>query len=154
MEFNEKIKQLRLSQDMTLEDVARVVGVGKSTVRKWETGDIANMRRDKIAKLAEALHTSPAYLMGWVDDPYMLSVPSDLSLRGLDPGSEEYKRRADCIVARESNLNDVSLRLGGDISREEYDLVLKYRAASADTKNAARAVLGLSPLETRAEKIG
>lgn len=26
---------------------------------------IANMRRDKIAKLADALNVSPAYLMGW-----------------------------------------------------------------------------------------
>ena len=29
---------------------------------------IENMRRDKIAKLAAALHTTPAYLMGWNDD--------------------------------------------------------------------------------------
>lgn len=61
----ERIRQLRISQKMTLEQVANEVGVGKSTVRKWETGMIANMRRDKIASLARALHTTPAYLMGW-----------------------------------------------------------------------------------------
>lgn len=60
-----KIKTLRSEHGLTLEQVAQQVGVGKSTVRKWETGQIANMRRDKIAKLAEALHTTPAYLMGW-----------------------------------------------------------------------------------------
>ena len=65
MELNEKIRILRLKRNMTLEDVGNIVGVGKSTVRKWENGDIANMRRDKIAKLATALGTSPAYLMGW-----------------------------------------------------------------------------------------
>ena len=64
-EMSKKIKELRLSQGMTLEQVANEVGVGKSTVRKWETGMIANMRRDKIASLAKALHTTPAYLMGW-----------------------------------------------------------------------------------------
>ena len=63
----QKIKSLRLSQNLTLEQVANEVGVGKSTVRKWETGMIANMRRDKIASLAKALHTSPAYLMGWAE---------------------------------------------------------------------------------------
>lgn len=31
---------------------------------------IANMRRDKIASLAKALHTTPAYLMGWIDEPH------------------------------------------------------------------------------------
>ena len=67
----ERIKSLRLSQGLTLEDVAKEVGVGKSTVRKWETGMIANMRRDKIASLAKSLHTTPAYLMGWTDEPQL-----------------------------------------------------------------------------------
>ena len=40
-------------------------GVGKSTVRKWETGYIANMRRDKIAKLSAALQIPPTDLMDW-----------------------------------------------------------------------------------------
>ena len=69
MDFGEKIKRLRLNQGMTLEEVCQQVGVGKSTVRKWESGEIANMRRDKIAVLANALHVSPAYLMGWEDSP-------------------------------------------------------------------------------------
>ena len=50
---------------MTLEELGNKVGVGKSTVRKWENGMIANMKRDKILKVAEALNTTPAYLMGW-----------------------------------------------------------------------------------------
>lgn len=60
-----KIKELRTKHGLTLEQVGDAVGVGKSTVRKWETGLIENMRRDKVAKLAEALHTTPSYLMGW-----------------------------------------------------------------------------------------
>ena len=66
--MSEKIKELRVSQNLTLEQVGDVVGVGNSTVRKWETGMIANMRRDKIALLAQALHTTPEYLMGWSTD--------------------------------------------------------------------------------------
>ena len=61
----QRIKALRQERGLTLEQVADVVGVGKSTVRKWETGMIANMRRDKIASLAKALSTTPEYLMGW-----------------------------------------------------------------------------------------
>ena len=64
----QRIKELRQERGMTLEQVADIVGVGKSTVRKWETGMIANMRRDKIATLAKALGTTPAYLMGWKED--------------------------------------------------------------------------------------
>lgn len=83
MELNEKIKMLRAKRNMTLEEVGNIVGVGKSTVRKWESGDIANMRRDKIAKLAEALHTTPAYLMGWDDDPLASLPPNTLPLPAM-----------------------------------------------------------------------
>ena len=69
MEMNERIRALRKERDMTLEEVGALVGVGKSTVRKWESGDIANMRRDKIAKLAKALGVTPAFLMGWDEEP-------------------------------------------------------------------------------------
>ena len=55
-------------------------GVGKSTVRKWETGMIANMKRDKIADLAKALGTTPAYLMGWKVDEEKKDSPSEPSL--------------------------------------------------------------------------
>lgn len=66
-DIGKKIKTLREARNMTLEQVGNIVGVGKSTVRKWETGEIANMRRDKIAKLAEALGVEPSFLMGWED---------------------------------------------------------------------------------------
>ena len=74
-ELSQKLYSLRKKHNLTLEQVAEVVGVGKSTVRKWETGMIANMRRDKIALIAKALHTTPAYLMGWAEDPVESLLP-------------------------------------------------------------------------------
>lgn len=74
----QRIKALRQDRGLTLEQVADVVGVGKSTVRKWETGMIANMRRDKIASLAKALSTTPEYLMGWEEDKKI--SPDELAL--------------------------------------------------------------------------
>lgn len=62
-----KIKELRLEKEMTLEELGNLVGVAKSTVKKWEDGQIANMRRDKIAKLAEIFNVTPAELFGWAD---------------------------------------------------------------------------------------
>ena len=71
----QRIKTLRQDRGLTLEQVADVVGVGKSTVRKWETGMIANMRRDKIASLAKALSTTPEYLMGWTKEKISPAEP-------------------------------------------------------------------------------
>ncbi len=66
--MGEIIKRLRIENDMTLEELGDKVGVGKSTVRKWENGIIANMKRDKIAKVASVFGVSPSYLMGWDND--------------------------------------------------------------------------------------
>ncbi len=112
-EMSRKISQLRKEQNKTLEDIAKVVGVGKSTVRKWETGMIANMRRDKIAKLAEALNTTPAYLMGWEED-----TPS-------------YKKN-DAIT-------DIILRLRADA--DFLALVEKLASLPADKLSAIRSLL-------------
>ena len=62
-EIANKIKSRRQELGLTLEDVAQAVGVGRSTVRKWETGMIKNMGRDKIAALAKVLQISPVDLV-------------------------------------------------------------------------------------------
>ena len=80
-EMANKIKELRKAKGLTLEDVGNLVGVGKSTVRKWETGIIANMKRDKILALANALDTTPAYLMGWEEEQKKNDIQADIILR-------------------------------------------------------------------------
>lgn len=91
----QRIQDLRRAKGLTLEQVASVVGVGKSTVRKWETGMIANMRRDKIASLAQALGTTPAYLMGWNEEVSAeeKTSPSELQLTEGEEALLELFRR-------------------------------------------------------------
>ena len=52
------LKERRQQLGLTMLQVAQAVGVSEATVSRWESGDIANMRRDKIAKLANALIAS------------------------------------------------------------------------------------------------
>ncbi|MBO5415138.1 MAG: helix-turn-helix transcriptional regulator [Clostridia bacterium] len=40
--MKDKIKERRLELGLTLEEVANAVGVAKSTVKKWESGQIAS----------------------------------------------------------------------------------------------------------------
>ena len=65
MEFKQLVKKIREMLHLTLEEVGKRTGVSKATVQRWESGEIENVRRDKIVKLAKALETTPAYLMGW-----------------------------------------------------------------------------------------
>lgn len=62
------LKTKRLEKKLTLEQVGEMVGVGKSTVRKWENGMIENMGRDKIVALSKALNVSPLDILG-IDKP-------------------------------------------------------------------------------------
>lgn len=59
MDIGKMINQRRTELKLTLEQVGQAVGVGKSTVKKWEDGYISNMRRDKIALLAKVLKMNP-----------------------------------------------------------------------------------------------
>lgn len=81
MEIKDILKARRLSLALTLEDVAAKVGVSAATISRWESGDIANMRRDRIVALSKALKISPAVIMGWDDPEDNPVAPSD----SIDP---------------------------------------------------------------------
>lgn len=55
MKTASNLEKRRKELGLTLEQVGKVCGVSKSTVKKWETGLIENMKRDKIPLLAKAL---------------------------------------------------------------------------------------------------
>lgn len=65
METKDILKNRRQELNLTLEHVAKKVGVSPATISRWESGDIANMKRDKIVALAKSLQISPAVIMGW-----------------------------------------------------------------------------------------
>lgn len=73
MNVKDIIRNRRLELSLTMKEVAERVGVSEATVSRWESGDIENMRRDKIAALAKALQMPPAVIMGWDDAP----IPSN-----------------------------------------------------------------------------
>lgn len=112
--IGQKIKELRQSKDMTLEELGNAVGVTKSTVRKWENGMIANMRRDKIAVLAKALGVSPAALLGWDD------------LDDVAPASNVYK------IERKSFPVFESIACGDPIYADDH--IEGYIEAGSDIK--------------------
>lgn len=76
MDIGKMINQRRTELKLTLEQVGQAVGVGKSTVKKWEDGYISNMRRDKIALLAKALKMNPvSFITGEFKEEEEQAVP-------------------------------------------------------------------------------
>lgn len=75
MNIGNIIFERRKELGLTLEEIGTACGVSKSTVKKWESGYISNMKRDKIAQLAKVLNIPPTRLIDSDDD----SEPSNIS---------------------------------------------------------------------------
>lgn len=80
MEINKLIKKRRLELGLTLKDVAVALGTAESTISRYESNNIQNMGIDKVEALAQVLHCSPAYLLGWEEDePVTIAAHLDTS---------------------------------------------------------------------------
>jgi len=66
----------RKALNLTQKEVAERIGVSEGTVSRWEGGQIANMRRDRIAAYADVLKTSTNFIMtGEADPPVKKPLP-------------------------------------------------------------------------------
>lgn len=65
MGLKENLKSRRLELKLTLDDVASKIGIGRSTLHKYENGIISNIPFDKLEKIAVVLNTTPDCLIGW-----------------------------------------------------------------------------------------
>lgn len=63
MNIGKNIKTRRTDLGLTLEEVAKIVGVSRQTIQRYESGVIASIPSDRIEKLAQALNTTPAFVM-------------------------------------------------------------------------------------------
>jgi transcriptional regulator with XRE-family HTH domain len=64
----QRIKERRKQLEMSADDVAAELGVSRSTIFRYENGQIEKVPANVLEKLAVILRTTPADLMGWQDD--------------------------------------------------------------------------------------
>jgi transcriptional regulator with XRE-family HTH domain len=68
MTLYERIRELRIEEGMTQDDLAHAMGYkDRSMITKIESGKV-DISQKKVDAFAKVLNTSPAYLMGWTDD--------------------------------------------------------------------------------------
>ncbi|MBU5434553.1 LexA family transcriptional regulator [Pseudoflavonifractor sp. MSJ-37] len=68
MTIGQRIKSLRRAAGMTQEELGAKLGLKKAAIHKYETG-LVDLRSSTLEKLAAALDTTPAYLLGLEDPP-------------------------------------------------------------------------------------
>lgn len=65
MNLGLRIRNRRKELGMSVDELCRRIGKNRTTVYRYEKGDIENLPFDSIEQLAKALNTTPQYLMGW-----------------------------------------------------------------------------------------
>lgn len=68
MNIGYRIKQRRKELGMSADKLGEILGKDRSTIYRYEKGDIENLPLDILEPIAKALNTTPAHLMGWKDD--------------------------------------------------------------------------------------
>lgn len=119
MSIGENIRSRRKELDMTLEEVASLVGLSRQTLSRYETGIIGNIPSDRIELLAKALHTSPAYLMGWADDPAVDGDGMEVATGVMIAAAQKKP------TVKDDGLSDVE-RLFLSLSPERREEVLRF----------------------------
>lgn len=64
-----RIKQRRSELSLSLQDVADMTGLSKSTLQRYESGYIRNIPLQKLGVLANALQATPDFILGLTDSP-------------------------------------------------------------------------------------
>lgn len=135
MDINQKIKDRRLEIGLTMLQVAKKVGVSEATISRWESGDIANMRRDKIVSLANALRVPPSFIMDNTESPMYDSSPF----------SKSYNHKDLVILDKYNKLNS----LGKEKAENYIDDLLenrKYTDKIVEIKKQSDIISGMAAL--------
>jgi len=67
MNIGQRIKNRRKELKLSVDELASRLGKDRSTIYRYENGDIENLPLDVLAPIANVLDTTPGYLMGWED---------------------------------------------------------------------------------------
>ena len=75
-EIGQRIKARRQELDLTLDDVARQIGLAKSTIQRYENGKIEKLKLPVIEAISNVLGVSPSWVCCKTDDP----TPQNISV--------------------------------------------------------------------------
>lgn len=81
MNIGDRIKSRRKQLKMSADELGKRLGKDRSTIYRYEKGDIENLPLDILEPIAAALGTTPQYLMGWEEVQKKNDTLSDIVIR-------------------------------------------------------------------------
>lgn len=119
MSFGKRLQSARERSGLTLDEVGKLVGKSKSTIQRYESGNVSKLDNEIISSLAEAVNVSPIYLMGWTDvnEKKTVEIPVLGKIACGDP------------ITAEENISEFHVRVIDDLPKGE----LFYLKAKGDS---------------------
>ena len=111
MVFRDRLKEKRLAAGMTQAELAEKVGISARTIQNYEMGTRKPRNLEVIQKIAEALRTTPDYLLG-SSGAYVVAAQ--------EKGGAKAARDIEALVSAVTGLF-----AGGALSEESMDGAIK-----------------------------
>lgn len=123
--LGQRIKSARIERNMSIELLANAIGVNKSTVSRYERGEIEQPKIPVIDAIANTLSVNPSWLIGKSEDKTF--TPSSMDLSTFEPCSMFPTLKK----IRENfgySTNEVAFKIG--ISEKDYIAIENGRDTS------------------------
>lgn len=117
--MGQRIRERREALGLSVEELADKLGVARQTVYKWEKGQVKNIDRDYIGRMASLFHVEPDWLMHMENAPEVSIV---YSVPGREP-VEAVVKKSEPIIGPSSKRAEL-YRVALDIKPENLDIAI------------------------------
>ena len=77
--FAKRLKEARNARNISARELAEYLGINKSTIHRYETGELKGIKPVTIKAIAEYLNVNPDYLIGASDIKHTIKEAEDLA---------------------------------------------------------------------------
>ena len=130
----ERIKARRKQIGMSAETLAPMVGLSPTTIYRYEKGEIEKVDSTKLELIADALQTTPAYLMGWEQADAAADKLHSLGEQMTAPSrSKEWRMLSEGLAEFEKR-NSAAFRATFDFLTTAYPEIFTERTDADDAE--------------------
>jgi transcriptional regulator with XRE-family HTH domain len=107
MQIGRRIRERRIALGLSVDELAEKLGKNRATIYRYEGDEIENFPVSVIEPLADALLTTPAYLMGWTDNPSGGKTEEDDTWTLRQEEREDPDRKALFMLSKYGSAKDI-----------------------------------------------
>lgn len=76
--FARRLKETRQERNVSAKELAECLGINKSTIHRYETGELKGIKHPVLQAIADYLNVNPDYLIGATDNKHTVKEAEEL----------------------------------------------------------------------------